>query len=208
MRRSRPKHGHRPLEAMTEDQDRAAQEIAFCEAVLVKSGDNVVLETLRGAPTVEALSHYPPGDVFDPASGAQWYYHCHIPPADETEHGHFHCFVRPDGAKGPVHHLVAVGVDPFGKLHRLFTVNQWVVGDTWLDAEPTIALLPTFDVQMARPSYLVNRWLTAVIRRYEPQIAALIRERDAKLAAHRPKTGIATREDRDLEVTSQLLLGT
>jgi hypothetical protein len=102
---------------------------------------------------------------------------------------------------------VAVGVDPFGKLHRLFTVNQWVVADTWLDAGPTIALLPTFDVQMARPSYLVNRWLTAVIRRYEPEIAALIRERDATLAAHRPKTDIATREDRDLEVTSQLMLG-
>jgi hypothetical protein len=191
---------------MTEDQERAAQEIAFCEAVLAKSGDNVLLETLREAPNVEALAHYPPGDVFDPASGAQWYYHCHIPAADETEHGHFHCFVRPDGVKGPVHHLVAIGVDPFGKLHRLFTVNQWVVGDTWLDAEPTIALLPTFDVHMARPSYLVNRWLTAVVRRYEPEIAALIRDRDANLAAHRPKTRIATREDRDLEVTSQLIV--
>ena len=191
---------------MTQDRDRAAQEIAFCEAVLAKSGDNVVRETLRETPNVEAWSHYPPGDVFDPASGAQWYYHCHIPPADETEHGHFHCFVRPDGANGPVHHLIAIGVDPFGRLHRLFTVNQWVVGDAWLAAAPTIALLPRFDVQMARPSYLVNRWLTGVIRRYEPEIAVLIRDRDATLAAHRPKTAIATREDRDLEVTSLLII--
>ena len=191
---------------MTQDQDRAAQEIAFCEAVLAKSGDNVLRETLRETPNVEAWSHYPRGDVFDPASGAQWYYHCHIPPADETEHGHFHCFVRPDGAKGPVHHLIAIGVDPFGRLHRLFTVNQWVVGDAWLAAAPTIALLPRFDVQMAHPSYLVNRWLTGVIRRYEPEIAVLIRERDANLEAHRPKTAIATREDRDLEVTSRLIV--
>jgi hypothetical protein len=192
---------------MTEDQERAAQEIAFCEAVLAKSGDNVLGETLRDAPNVEAWSHYPPGDVFDATSGAQWYYHCHIPPADETEHGHFHCFVRPDGAKGPVHHLIAVGVDPFGKLHRLFTVNQWVVGDTWLDAEPTIALLPRFDVQMARPSYLVNRWLTAIVRRYEPEIATLIRARDARLAAHQPAGSVAVRDDRSLEVTSELLIG-
>ena len=125
---------------MTEDQERAAQEIVFCEAVLAKSGDNVLSETLRETPNIEAWSHYPPGDVLDPASGAQWYYHCHIPPADETEHGHFHCFVRPDGAKGPVHHLIAIGVDPLGRLHRLFTVNQWVVGDAGLAAAPTIAL--------------------------------------------------------------------
>lgn len=191
---------------MTEDQERAAQEIAFCEAVLAKTGDNVLRETLRDALGVEAWSHYPQGDVFDPASGAQWYYHCHLPAADATEHGHFHCFVRPEGAQGPVHHVIAVGVDAFGKLHRLFTVNQWVVGDSWLDAEATIRLLDRFDVQLARPSYLVNRWLTAVLRRYEPEITALIRERDACLAAHLPPAGIAVREDRTLEVTSQLII--
>ena len=191
---------------MTEDQERAAQEIAFCEAILAKSGDNVLRETLRDAGSVEAWAHYPPGDVFDPASGAQWYYHCHVPPADGVEHGHFHCFVRPEGAQGPVHHLVAVGVDAFGRLHRLFTVNQWVVGDIWLDAEPTVALLPRFDVQFARPSYLVNRWLTAVIRRYEPEIAELIRQRDVRLAQHEPADGVSAREDRALEVTSALVL--
>lgn len=190
---------------MDDDQQRAAREIAFCEAILAKSGQNVLLETLRDAP-VEAWSHYPVGDVFDPESGAQWYYHCHLPAADAVEHGHFHCFVRPDGPKGPVHHVIGVGVDAFGRLHRLFTVNQWVVGDNWLDAEPTIALLPRFDLQLAKPSYLVNRWLTAVIRRYEPEIAALIRARDERLAAHVPQGPVSARDDRALEVTSAFLL--
>jgi hypothetical protein len=190
---------------MDEDQERAAQEIAFCERILAKSGENVLRQTLRDAP-VEAWSHYPAGDVFDAESGAQWYYHCHLPAADGIEHGHYHCFVRPEGANGPVHHLIAVGVDPFGRLHRLFTVNQWVVGDSWLDAEPTIALLARLDVQLAKPSYLVNRWLTAIIRRYQSEIATLIRERDARLASHRPPEGIAAREDRALEVTSTLLI--
>ena len=185
-----------------EDRVRAAQEALFCEEVLAKGGDTVLHATLRDAP-VAAWTHYPPGDVFDPASGGQWYYHCHVPPA-ENEHGHFHCFVRPGGKTGPVHHLIAVGVDAHGRLQRLFTVNQWVVGDTWLDAAASISLLDSFDMQMPQPSYLTNRWLTAVVRLYDGEIAPLIRQRDARLAAHRPPEGTEAREDRSLEVTSEL----
>lgn len=188
--------------------ERARQEIAFCEALLAKGGLSVLSETFRDHPQPKLWEHYPPGDVFDPATGAQWFYHCH--PADEAaaqggsaEHGHFHCFVRPQGRDGPVHHLVAVGVDAHGRLIRLFTVNRWVVGDDWLDAEGTIALLPRFDVQMPRPSYLVNRWLTAVIVAHETGIAGLIRARDARLAVHVPPAGVAVHDDRQLEVTSE-----
>lgn len=188
---------------MDAERERAAQEAAFCERLLAKSGENVLRETLRDAP-VAAWEHYPPGDVFDPESGGQWYYHCHLPPADDIEHGHYHCFVRPDGAQGPVHHLVAVGVDAYGKLHRLFTVNQWVVGDTWLDAEASIALLERFDIEMPQPSYLTNRWLTAIHRLYADEIAELIRQRDATLAARQAPGGAPIREDRSLEVTSEL----
>jgi hypothetical protein len=187
---------------MDEERLRAAQEALFCESILAKAGDSVLKATLPEGTPVAAWAHYPPGDVLDPASGAQWYYHCHIP-AEGDEHGHFHCFVRPSGKDGPVHHLVAVGVDAFGHLKRLFTVNQWVVGDDWLDAEATIALLPRFDMQMPRPSYLVNRWLTAILGLYGDEIAELIRERDRVLAAHLPPTGVAALEDKQLEVTSQ-----
>jgi hypothetical protein len=189
---------------MSEQRLRAAREALFCETVLAKTGDNVLLETLRGAPSVTAWSHYPEGDVYDRDSGAQWYYHCHDPQPGAREHGHFHCFIRPDGAEGPIHHLAAVGVDPYGKLIRLFTVNQWVVGDTWADAEPTIALLERFNAEIGRPSYLVNRWLTAILSLYHDDIAALIRRRDETLAAHKPPQGVAAREDRALEVTSQI----
>lgn len=183
-----------------DDRVRAAQEALFCEQVLAKGGQTVVTATLRDAP-VAAWSHYPPGDVFDPASGGQWYYHCHLPPAP-GEHGHFHCFLRPEGKDGPVHHLIAVGVDAHGRLQRLFTVNQWVVGDTWLDAPASIALLERFDMQMPEPSYLTNRWLTAVIRLYAEEIAALITARDAAIAT-RPAGDVEARADRSLEVTSE-----
>lgn len=189
-----------------DDRSRALQEALFCERILAKAGENVLRSTLTDASSVEAWSHYPPGDIFDLESGAQWYYHCHIPSADGVEHGHFHCFVRPEGTQGPVHHLIGVGVDAHGRLHRLFTVNQWVVGDDWLPAEETITLLPRFDVQMPKPSYLVNRWLTAVVRLYENEIADLVRERDERLNAHVRPEGTEVRQDRALEVTSFLLV--
>lgn len=189
---------------MDAERARAAQEALFCEQVLAKTGSNPLLETIRQASTISAWEHFPPGDVFDPDTGAQWYYHCHPPEAGRVEHGHFHCFVRPEGAAGPVHHLIAVGVDSYGRLIRLFTVNQWVVGDAWLDAEATVALLPRFDVHLAVPSYLVNRWLTAILVLYSQEIAALIRRRDEVIAAHRPPEGTPAREDRALEVTSEL----
>lgn len=182
---------------------RALEEALFCENVLAKGGQTVLTATLPAATPLVAWSHYPPADVFDPASGSQWYYHCHQPPA-EGEHGHFHCFVRPAGKDGPVHHLAAVGVDAYGRLRRIFTVNHWVVGDDWLDAEGTVPLLARFDVQMPQPSYLVNRWLSAVLRLYEEELAALIRARDATLARHTPPDGTAPREDRALEVASEL----
>lgn len=185
------------------NRERALAEMAFCETVLAKGGLSVLTETLRDAETVETWSHYPQGDVFDPQSGAQWYYHCHDIGEGSAEHGHFHCFVRPQGADGPIHHLAALGVDPHGRLVRLFTVNQWVVGDDWLDAEATIGLLPRFDVHMPRPSYLVNRWLTAVFTAYEREISELIRQRDRTLDRHVPPQGVAVRADKALEVTAQ-----
>ena len=186
-----------------EARTRALTEIAFCENVLRKAGLNVLSETFRDTAEIRAWDHYPPGDIFDPASGAQWFYHCH--PADEAtaEHGHFHCFLRPEGSEGPIHHLAAIGVDAYGKVLRIFTVNQWVVGDDWADAETTVALIPRFDVEMARPSYLVNRWLTAVLAVHEDRIAGLIRARDAALAAH--QSDLPARQDRSLEVTSEFL---
>lgn len=188
---------------MSSDREQALAEIAFCESILAKGGLTVLSETFRGVSSIDAWEHYPPGDVFDPASNAQWFYHCHPAEEGSDEHGHFHCFLRPDGPQGPIHHLVAIGVDANGTLRRLFTVNQWVVGDDWADAETTVGLVGRFDMQMPAPSYLVNRWLTAIVVAYEAEIATLIRERDRVLEAHVPPDGVAAREDRGLEVTSE-----
>lgn len=189
---------------MSEAREQALREIAFCEAILAKGGLTVLSEVFEGVSEVSAWEHFPPNDVYDPQSGAQWYYHCHPAVEGSVEHGHFHCFIRPQGPDGPIHHLAAIGVDRDGRPLRLFTVNQWVVDDDWADASATIALLPRFDLQMPRPSYLVNRWLTAMFVAWEPQIAELIRQRDRVLAAHVAPDGVAISQDRALEVISEL----
>lgn len=181
----------------------ALAEKAFCEAVLAKGGLNVLAETFQGVADIAAWEHYPPGDVYDPASGSQWYYHCHPAEEGSVEHGHFHCFVRPDGPEGPIHHLAVIGVDAEGRLLRLFTVNHWVVGDDWAEAEVLVPLLGRFDMQMPRPSYLVNRWLTAIFAAYEEEVAELIRERDRVIAVREAGGNTGVREDRGLEVLSE-----
>lgn len=186
------------------DRIRFAQEAMFCERILAKTGDTVLHDTLRGVSVPTVWQHYPDGDVYDPESGAQWYYHSHADEHPDEMHGHFHCFVRPHGRPGPIHHLVAIGVDASGQAGRLFTVNQWVVDDQALDAPQRIRLLPRFDVQVARPNYLVNRWLTAVVALYQDEIAELIRARDACLQAHAQATGTDATKDRQLQVTSAL----
>ncbi len=186
-----------------ETRQQALREALYCEHVLAKSGLGVVTVTLRtDAPAL--MQHYPAGDVYDPASGAQYYYHCHAPDSARDEHGHFHCFLRPDGAEGPIHHLIAAGIDGSGRLARLFTVNRWVTGDAWLAAEDLIPLLARFDVQLATPDYLANRWLTAVLAFYRDDIADLLRERDRVVesrAAERGKDEVL--EDRSLEYLSE-----
>jgi hypothetical protein len=51
--------------------------------------------------------HYPVGEVYDPHSHAQYFYHAH-PAAQRTarEHGHFHTFLRADGMPAGVAPLV------------------------------------------------------------------------------------------------------
>lgn len=195
----------------------AGGEVRHCEAALARGGDNPVGELLRGCEAFYEWSHYPADDVYDPTTHAQYYYHAH-PPEERhwAEHGHFHLFVRTKGMPRGVRpvpvtgnkgddlcHLVAVSMDRHGRPVRLFTVNRWVTGETWYAARDVIALLDRFDVGVVRPNWVVNRWLTALVRLFRPRIAALIRERDEAIARWRAShPGTDVFEDRALEVTS------
>lgn len=207
------------LQAMAE----AAREVMNCQRVLAKTGDNIVGEVLRGAGTFYEWRHYPPGDVYDAEFHAQYYYHAH--PEEERvsgEHGHFHTFLRPLGmppgitaARVPepreqagendaLCHIVGISMDRAGLPIRLFTTNRWVTGETWYSASDVVRMLECFVIDHARPSWAVNRWITALIRLFRPQIVGLLEARDAEIARwqeKRPDSDIY--EDRDLEVVSE-----
>jgi hypothetical protein len=68
-----------------------------CEAALARGG-GVLAAALAGGSTCADWQHYPAGDVHDPETHAQFFYHAH--PRGERgadEHGHFHTFLRARG---------------------------------------------------------------------------------------------------------------
>ena len=202
----------------------AGEEIREVYRILRKTGDNVVGEILRNYGTFYEWDHFPQGDVYDHETHAQFYYHAH--PVDqrfEGEHGHFHTFLRPKGmppgikpaplpdAPRPedpndaLSHLIAISMDAAGYPFRLFTVNRWVTGEVWYEAEDVCVLLDYFKIDHARPSWPTNRWITGMVGLFKPQIKELVRSRDRYVADWiLDHPGKDPYEDRDLEVTSFL----
>jgi hypothetical protein len=76
----------------------AAADIADCRRDLAARKRNILSEVMMGEATVCEWRHYPEGEVYDPKSHAQYFYHAH--PASGwpvREHGHFHTFLRAEG---------------------------------------------------------------------------------------------------------------
>ena len=201
----------------------AGRDVLRWRRILTKSNDNVVGEVLKHEGQFYILDHYPKGDVFDPDTSSQWYYHAHDKKERPGEHGHFHTFMRgrgmPDGLKPAplpdfeakpdphdlVCHLIAVSMDRSGWPIGLFTTNRWVTGETWYAGHDVCAMLDYFDMEMTKPSWPVNRWLTGMLRLFRPQVEALILQRDERIRAwQRDNPDVNTYEDRKLEVTSQI----
>jgi len=199
----------------------AGKDVLDCQRVLARTGDNVVGEILLGGPPFTEWIHYPQGDVSDPVTHGEYYYHAHAAAQRRGEHGHFHTFLRaagmPQGVRPapvpdlvrsdirgePMSHLIAISMDEYGMPIRMFTANRWVTGEVWYAGRDVKAMIDRFAVAQARPSWPVNRWIGAMLRLFQPQIVALIDERDAAVEAWRaahPDRNVL--EDRELEVTS------
>lgn len=196
----------------------AGAELLRCRRELEATDDNVVAAILTGQGTFYAWEHYPEGDVFDDLSGGQYYYHAHA--GAEGEHGHFHLFLRrhgmPDGARpmpwpstaawpsaaDEIAHLGAISMDIRGRPTHLFCTNRWVTDETWFGADDVVAMLDRFAIDHARPSAPANRWITAMVALFQPQLAALLHARDRAIDARRADHAGDVLEDRELEITS------
>ncbi len=210
----------------------AGEEAVEIVRLHAKTDDNVVGELIKDAGTFYEWNHYPDGDVYDAETGSQFFYHAH--PADLRigENGHFHTFLRPSGMPDGMKpadlpdltlpedendalcHLIGISMDEWGKAICLFTTNRWVTGEIWYQAGDVIPMLKLFEIGHTQPSWPVNRWVSAMVRFYGLEIAALVTERDAAAEAwqNRPlpideETGkpvSSVFENRQLEVTSYL----
>ncbi|HEU4538607.1 MAG TPA: hypothetical protein VFS00_31015, partial [Polyangiaceae bacterium] len=100
----------------------AARVVRFYERGEAR-GENLFAPLFAGEPTIEPYRRY--GSVDDAATGAHYFYHAHPPSARiRGEHGHFHVFLRPEGAgagEGPLVQLVAISVSARGLPVALFT---------------------------------------------------------------------------------------
>jgi Domain of unknown function (DUF6969) len=200
----------------------AGVKVVDCVRDLRANESNLVIEALRGGGDFTEWEHYPPDDVRDPISHAQYYFHAHSPDdRDSPDYGHFHTFLRPmemppgihraivdnlaapPGKNDALAHLIAISMTPSGMPERLFTTNRWVTGETWYKAADVIAMLDRFVINIDRPSPALNQWLTAMFVLFRPQIEELLVDRDRVIEAWRrehPDNDVF--EDRRLEITS------
>ncbi len=199
----------------------AGEEIVECYRVLAKTKANVVGQILEEQDTFVEWNHYPDGDVFDQATQSQYYYHAHR--GAEIEHGHFHVFLRQPGmppgikpaantgteewpsGKDAICHLIAISMDRYGFPIRLFTTNRWVTGEAWYAGEDVQRMLDHYLIDHTWPSWATNRWISAMVALFHPQIMQLIEMRDQAVndwkGAH-PDLDVL--EDRELDITSIL----
>jgi hypothetical protein len=200
----------------------AGAELTECQRVLRKTSSNVVAEVLRHQGTFYQWNHYPKGDAIDWETHSQYYYHAHPKEERPGEHGHFHTFLRyqgmpPDADPAPLTHpqtpnenrigahLIALSMDKRGQAIKAFTTNRWVTDETWYAGADLARMVPLFRMDHTFPSWAANRWLTAAVALFRPQIRHLLTARDRVIAARAaadPDADIF--EDRDLEVVSEL----
>lgn len=203
----------------------AATSVRDIENDLASVGSNVIAEVLRDSPDFYEWDHYPAGDVYDPTSHSQFYYHAHTPAEQNSirdgEHGHFHTFMRPPGFPPDVEipsdmdglpaacpsdgltHLIAVSINYAGEPIRLFTTNRWVTDETWYPAADVRRILPRFQFSKEGPCGQTSVWLSNLLKMYGPLIELLMDARDEAVQTHASRQPIhKVWLDQSLEVTS------
>lgn len=196
----------------------AGDEVLTCLGAIGRAGSNPVGQILRHTGPFYEDAHYPENDVSDRLTHSQYYYHAHRGPG---EHGHFHTFVRALGMPsniepapysglaerplGPdaICHLIAISMNAVGLPIGLFTTNRWVTAESFYTAANTISLLDRFSIDHTDPCWATNRWITALLKLFRPQIVELIQQRDLVIENWIKTHPGDVFEDRELEVASE-----
>ena len=161
---------HAALEAMAE----FGRALVDCMRAMAAAATSPLAEALQGAAPIYEWRHYPAGDVYDPQSHAQYFYHAH--PAGERkpaeggpveggqEHGHFHTFLRARGMPPGVSPLVMpeFGVANHGRAPRASLVPSAPQTADGEAADPWSHLVAIAMNATGTPLrfFTTNRWVT------------------------------------------------
>lgn len=136
---------------------------------MAKTGSNPVAQILQHLGDFYEWRDYPEGGVWDRVTGFGYFYHAHPGAAFEGEHGHFHLFWAAE--PGVRSNLLALSMDPFGKLIGAFAPNRWHVA--LVEEGGFQARYSQFQVDLAFPCFAANQWLSATVRALAPQLVKL-----------------------------------
>lgn len=162
----------------------AAESLFKCLVAMGEQNSNPVLQLFDSNIEIQQKKKYPEGLLQCNDTGWRAYYHCHDNKDDishlfETEHGHFHIFVRLTEQPESWTHVVALSIDEMGQPLRWFMVNHWVTGETWLDAPLLLAQL--HDIPFMEQNTLLEQWLLSMLALYKNEIKGLLALRDDAL---------------------------
>lgn len=180
-----------------------AQSLIECINQFASQQSNPVLAVLPDDGLVEIKRKYPDPKLSFSGAGLRAYYHCHTAESrPDTEHGHFHIFLRT--SKNQWSHLAGLSMDNMGQPLEWFTVNHWVSGETWNTAETLRGYLNKLLKNECPNLGLVEQWIHSMLGFYQQQLDDLLNERDKEiktLTQERELNTILT--DRTIYVLSQ-----
>jgi hypothetical protein len=139
-----------------------------CHQVMAAAGTSPLGEALQGAAPIYEWQHYPAGDIYDPGSHGQFFYHAHAAGERQSgdgadEHGHFHTFLRaggmPPGVRPMVMPELAVADNPAApKAPMVASAPQNAEGDS----DPWSHLVAIAMDASGTPLrfFTTNRWVT------------------------------------------------
>lgn len=145
--------------------------------------------------------HYPVGDAEDLVTGYGWYYHAHPLAGAEVadEHGHFHLYCAPrlfgsatvidaplpgsEAERDGICHLLSISMDMKGRPHAIFAINR-LADQQWIFPSAVMpSVIETFTLEWPTPCLETSGWIAAFLKTRMAEIALLLADRDAALAA-------------------------
>lgn len=163
------------LEAMAA----CGRQVFDCERALAQAGRSLLSEAVGVAGQVHEWQHYPEGDIYDPETHAQYFYHAH--PAGERgagEQGHFHTFLRGRGMPAGMRPLVmpelAIADNPAApKAPFMPSAPRSHEGE---DGDPWSHLVAVALDAAGRPLrfFTTNRWVTGETWYAAADVAAML----------------------------------